>query len=366
MGSKGIKVRIKWKSVAVIIAVLVFAWVAYVLLTPDNLIKDNFFDKRRAAKAKSRFSSMDDFPLGDRQPWIWVHDFGLEARDEFGPSDIAIKMRFAKWATNLPLAYQSEFGASEDLFSRVKVWYLHYDAQRDPLEIGDDLDALIEGHSELTRGGVKITLAGVSQGGRVIHYYQQVSGGRKVGRVVTSGTAHSGVDLADPYQAEEACSQAYPFTGFLIFKLVDSEIDFNTPGMQSMLPGNPSLELAHRKSPLDQRWYLYGGVIEPDTEGLLDKAWTALNLADALLLKQSDALAADLACPVGAKIIEASGELGGSDGVVPLRSAHAEGLARGATVRTFSGYNHRNMLEGLDGETEFFEILVRDLVTFEP
>ena len=327
----------------------------------DSIYQNTIVDRQAAIGAKGRLVSTDDKPLDNREAWIFVHGLQFEHQDEHGISIAAAKMLFAGCTTTFPVIYEEE-RAGEKLGSRVKIYLFTYDSIRDVLDIGADLYALVEGNSELTRTGVRIVCLSHSKGGNVVQAYQFHSNGRKLIRSVTLDTPHRGSQLANKEAVKMAFKKLYPTVGSKLASLAESRVDFETPGMKWLYPDNPGLIKLHYLSPLDGRWILYGGVIDPHKGSI----WTLVELIDALLLKSDSAEVFARWSPTGAALIEESGDVSGSDGLVSLDSAWAVGLTNGAQTRQMDDYNHHEILHGKGGELNLYRRILWDLVTFAP
>ena len=337
------------------------ATAVWAVVGEDSIYQNTVVDKQVAVGAKGRLISADNRPLGNREAWIFVHGLQFKHQDEHGISVAAAKKLFAGCTTNFPFLYQ-EVRANEKLESRVKTYFFTYDSTRDVLDIGADLDALIEGNSELTRAGVRIVCLSHSKGGNVVQAYQYHSRGRKLVRSVTLASPHRGSQLADPDAVQSAFRKLYPTVGGVLANLAESRVDFSSPGMQWLCPDNPGLMRLHGLSPLDDRWILYGGTVKPHTGGV----WKLVELVDALLLKNDSSEVSDHWSPIGAALIRASGDDSGSDGLVSLDSAWAVGLAEDVQTRLMFDYNHHEILHGKGGELDLYRQILWDLVTFPP
>jgi len=327
----------------------------------DSIYQNTIVDKRAAVGAKGRLVSTDNKPLADREAWIFVHGLQFEHQDEHGISIAAARALFAGCTTTFPVLYK-EVRMDEELNDRVKMYFFTYDSTRDVSDIGADLHVLIEGNSELTRANTRIVCLSHSKGGNVVQAYQFHSQGRKLVRSVTLDTPHRGSQLADKQAVTKAFKKLYPTVGGKLANLAESRIDFETPGMKWLCPDNSELIKLHHSSPLDERWILYGGVIEPRKGNI----WTLVELVDALLLKSDSAEVSAHWSPTGAALIEACGDMSGSDGLISRDSAWAVGLTNGAQTRLMADYNHHEILHSKGGELNLYRQILWDLVTFSP
>lgn len=327
----------------------------------DSIYQNAIVDKRVAVGAKGRLVSLDDEPLNGREAWIYAHGLQSEHQDEHGISIALAKALFAGCIVNFPILYE-EVRKGEKLEDRVKGHVFTYDSTRDVLDIGRDFHVLVEGNSELTKANVPIVILAHSKSGNVVQAYQLSSNGRKLVRVVTLDSPHRGTLIADPSMLREAFVKLYPTVGEGLANLAESRVDFDSLGMKWLRPNNRMLLDLHNESPLDEKWILYGGTVESRKGSV----WTLVELADALLLKGDSADVSARWSPAGAALIEAGGDISGSDGLVSLNSAWAVGLTNGAQTRLMVDYNHHEILHGKGGELDLYRQILWDLVTFPP
>ncbi|MFH0905350.1 MAG: hypothetical protein V1826_01355 [bacterium] len=331
------------------------------VLPADSWYHNRYTDKQLAEQAKGRLIPYDQLPLGGREAWIEIHGLQYKQQDKHGPSIKQVDALWANCNVAFPTLYREQ-RPNEQFNQRVQRYRFTYNSTRDPLAVGRDLHGLIEGNSELTKSGTRIVLLCHSLGGPVGQAYQYWSGGRKLVRALALGGSFEGTILADPSVARAAFRQLYPGVGGGALDLAKSRVDFNTPAMQWLRPNSPDSLKLHQLAPLDERWVLYGGLIEPKRTSL----WQLYELVDALFFQHDSMAVSRYWSPLGAALIEAGGDQSGSDGLVSLSSAWAIGLTKGAALRRLDGYNHQEIIQGKGGEQELFRRILWDLVTFPP
>ena len=340
------------------------AWAA--IVPPDSIYHNRVTDVKAAKLAHGELVALDQQSLGSREAWIFLHGLQYELQDNLGPSPEVVRRLFAGCETSFPALYEA--ARKEKFDSRVKIYEFRYNTAMNDWSVGLDLHRVIEGTTELTGARVRIVLLCHSKGGRIGQSYQYHSNGRKLVRGLTLGSPHWGSDHADPDRLTANFNKLYPgLAGKGFAAIGKSRVDFDTDGMKWLQPNHPGTAELHRLSPLDERWVLYAGTVTPNKGSIFSLA----QLADGLWLGQDSAAVARVWCPIGAALIRAGGDTSGCDGLVSRNSAwgispDGKDWAPAATKRLKVGYNHHEILAGKGGETEYFDQLLWDLVTFPP
>jgi len=323
---------------------------------PDSMIQNQVFDRARALEAHGRLIAVSDQnPLGERYPILLV--LGLNgSKDSDGPAEDELVKMAQPVISNWTMLYR--LWTKRELLSDVKVYGFWYNSDSADPQIAKWLDARVETEPELTEKNVKLSAVCHSKGGNVLFCYWVQTDSRKLDAKVTSGTPHIGTMMADRDAVERAVLKAFPLLGKWLNKVMSSRgMNFNAAGVKWLLPNYPEMIALRKAHPLDSTWTLIGGRVQPSGGNVVSRNMNLGLLLDRIVLESGNSQDTK-AYQVGALILEQGGVTGGSDGVVPLKSAGCEGYADDARiVHLSSDHNHSEMWWGNGGIELYAEML---------
>ncbi len=345
-----------WLS-ALIGAAVLTAGTAWATIGPDSLWQNVVVDPARAKKVTDcHLAYWNGQPSNnDRTVVVCIHGWYKdgepsmeEARKVFLPAVI----NFASCAG----------GAEKERF---EYCLFTYNPDLDPREVASRLRDLLEGDSRLTKASTRFILLNHSFAGWVSQSYIAEFGRRKVLGRLSAGTPWRGDVFADKKTLTDAMTSIYPHIGGYMFRKLTKGVDFDTGSLKWMSPGDPERQKMLASCPPDETCFLYVGETWAMPPTSLARYTTPLMVYDAWGWG-IDSISSNLAYHFGAAVIQASGDSSGSDGVVSVASASAEGFNRLATVRRMGQYNHSQIIQGNQGDFALHQQMYQDMVTLLP
>ncbi|HCL47535.1 TPA: hypothetical protein DHW58_00930 [Patescibacteria group bacterium] len=350
----------RWLTAGLMASILATA--AWAVIGPDSIWQNTVVDKHRTTQAHGALTAWDNLPLGARQPWIFVHGLHQENDTIDGMLPEDARKLFQLPMTNFQAIYREDF--HRELLARVKPFLFTYNSERDDDDIARDLNALIEGNSELTGARVTLVFLVHSKGGCVTYNYVVHYGNRKFLRGVPLGSPLIGTVAAERDEMEWASKKFYPLFGKKLMAVIEGGLNFDAPGVRWLQRNNPGLMQLHQTLPLDERWRLYAGKITPSSKNFIARNLQLALLADSVFIARLGN-EGDFYLPLCARLIDQAGG-GASDGLVPVDSAQAKGYIKGALTRLEEDCNHYELLQGKQGDLALHRQILYDLLTFVP
>jgi hypothetical protein len=343
------------KVIAIVVACVVFSTIAWAVIGPDSIWNNQVMDKIQVQS---------------------INDCGLY-RIKQGTGDYAL-LCVAGWQANRPLSLETAHRCFDealvnleaiDRSSDIRVWeeisvyFFLYDTAQSPEVVGEKLYRCIEGDAFLTKASTRYIFLTHSLGGWVSAICELAEGGRKSLGSLNAGTPWLGTPLADQGQIEGARDQIYTKVGETLVGALMSKVDFNTPSFSWLRPSSVERQAMLKKVDFSNK-FLYVGACEPSSNGVISRNLNLLAIFDAWSWK-SDAMRDKQAYGLGANFISQLG-CGGSDGVVPILSALADGYADNSRVVAVGMRNHSQVITGNQGDVLLHQLMYRDLVSLLP